>query len=379
MATTQMKPTTNTTTAGQQTTSTPRNGVNVGVVGATGVVGETFQLLLDQREFPLGELRLFASSASVGLKRTVQGREFSVTTLAENCFDGLDIVFFSSGDDISAEWAPKAVKSGAIAIDNSAAFRMVEGTTLGVPELNGDLFPKLKIGETPGANAQIIANPNCSTIQLVVALKPLADRYGIENVRVSSYQSVSGAGRDGIEELLDQTKIAVEGETPEKGKTFPKAIAFDSIPQIGSFKYAAPPDRPFSLGEVDGFCSEEIKIMQETRKIMRLPNLKISAFTVRVPTINSHAETVWVTLSKPAKSVAEVEEVLAQGDGVEVFRRNSGDYPTQAYASGEDPVYIGRVHKDPNDETTWMMWVVSDNLRKGAALNGIQIAEAIYR
>jgi aspartate-semialdehyde dehydrogenase len=348
--------------------------IRVGVVGATGVVGETFLLLLDDREFPFSELRLFASDASKGLKRKVDGREFSVTTLADGCFDGLDIVFFSSGDDISKEWAPRAVKSGAIAIDNSGAFRMDEGVILGVPEVNGDLLPRLKIGERAASKAQDIANPNCSTIQLFVALKPLADKYGLEFVRVSSYQSVSGAGKAGIEELLEQTKLAVEGETPTKGKTFPKAIAFDSIPQIGSFVTDGSKD--------DGFCSEEIKIMKETRKIMRLPDLKVSAFTVRVPTLNSHAETVWVSLKKPAASLGEVEATLASGQGLEVFKRSSNgapiDYPTQSAASGQDPVFVGRVHRDPNEPNTWMMWVVSDNLRKGAALNGIQIAEAIY-
>lgn len=345
--------------------------VNVGVVGATGVVGETFLLLLDEREFPLGELKLFASESSVGKTRSVQGREFAMQVLAEGCFEGLDIVFFSSGDEISATWAPKAKAAGAIAIDNSAAFRMAEGVILCVPEVNGDLLPKLKLGERPGKDAQIIANPNCSTIQLVVAVKPLADKYGLEFVRVSSYQSVSGAGRDGIEELLRQTKIAVEGDEPSAGPTFPKTIAFNSVPQIGAIK-------------ADGFCSEETKIMQETRKILRLPQLKVSAFTVRVPTLNSHAETAWVTLKKPAASLGEVEATLAGGQGVELFRSSGGasgvtDYPTPSQASGMDPVYVGRVHKDPNDETTWLMWIVSDNLRKGAALNGIQIAELLYQ
>lgn len=365
-------------------TALNKSDIRVGVVGATGVVGETFLLLLDERAFPFSQLRLFASDASKGLKRQVDGREFEVTTLAEGCFEGLDIVFFSSGDDISKQWAPKAVKSGAIAIDNSGAFRMNPEVILGVPEVNGDLLPRLTPGERPGSHAQVIANPNCSTIQLVVALKPLADRYGLDFVRVSSYQSVSGAGKAGIEELLMQTKIAVEGEEPNAGPTFPKVIAFDSIPQIGSLTDDDSSD--------DGFCSEEIKVMKETKKIMRLPDVKVSAFTVRVPTLNSHAETVWVTLKKPAASLNEVESVLAAGEGVEVFGRtlkagtkgacvaSNGpkDYPTQAFASGQDPVYVGRVHKDPNDPNTWMMWVVSDNLRKGAALNGIQIAERMY-
>ena len=344
------------------------NKINVGVVGATGVVGETFLLLLAEREFPFGELRLFASDASKGLKRKVIDREFEVQTLSPGCFKGLDVVFFSSGDDISKDWAPKAVENGAIAIDNSGAFRMDSEITLCVPEVNGDLLPRLKLGEKPSAKPgvpRIIANPNCSTIQLVVALKPLADRYGIDTVRVSSYQSVSGAGKSGIEELLEQTKLALEGETPEKGKTFPKAIAFDCLPQIGAISSAT------------GFCSEETKIMNESCKILRLPELKVSAFTVRVPTLNSHAETVWVTLKKPAASTAEVERCLASGDGLQVFE-GTENYPTQAFASGDDPVYVGRVHKDPIDAMTWMMWVVSDNLRKGAALNGIQIAEKIW-
>lgn len=346
-------------------------GINVGVVGATGVVGETFLLLLASRAFPVGDLRLFASDASKGLKKKFEGREIEIRVLEEGCFDGLDIVFFSSGDDISAEWAPKAAKAGAIAIDNSGAFRMHHDISLAVPEVNGHLLPKLKRGERPGSAAQIIANPNCSTIQLVVALKPLADRYGLEFVRVSSYQSVSGAGKNGIEELLTQTKIAVEGEEPAKGKTFPKVIAFDSIPQIGSFTTDGSAN--------DGFCSEEIKIMKETRKILELPDLKVSAFTVRVPTLNSHAETVWVTLKKPVSNRDEVESTLSSGEGIEVFKFAEGmDYPTQSFASGQDPVYVGRVHKDPNDANTWMMWVVSDNLRKGAALNGIQIAEKLY-
>ena len=351
-------------------TTENRAKINVGVVGATGVVGETFLLLLAERGFPVGDVRLFASDASKGLKRKVGDTEWSVATLSEGCFEGLDIVFFSSGDDISKEWAPKATKAGAISIDNSGAFRMDPGTLLCVPEVNGDLLPKLELGSRPGASAQIIANPNCSTIQLVVALKPLAGKFGLEHVRVSSYQSVSGAGKAGLEELLEQTKVALEGEVPTKGKTFPKAIAFDSIPQIGSFADG---------GEFDGFCTEEIKIMNESKKILRLPKLNISAFTVRVPTLNSHAETVWVKLQKPVGSVSEIEACLASGAGIEVFKRSAGpDYPTQSFASGQDPVYVGRVHRDPSDANTWMMWVVSDNLRKGAALNGIQIAEAIY-
>ena len=333
--------------------------INVGVVGATGVVGETFLSLMEEREFPAGEVRLFASSNSLGQTRRCQGREFPVTTLAEGCFDGLDLVFFSSGDDISKEWAPKAVKAGAFAVDNSAAFRMDPKTVLIVPEVNGELLPK------PGSPA-IIANPNCSTIQLVVALQPLAKRWGLKRVHCASYQSVSGAGRDGIEELIDQTKLSLEGEEPAKGKTFPAPVAFNCIPQIGRFG-------------PDGFCTEETKIMNETCKILGRPNLAVSAFTVRVPTLNAHAEAVWVTLDNAKVTPAQMEDCLATSEGIEFIQPGeSPDYPTQVSASGRDPVFVGRIRRDLHDPSTWLMWVVSDNLRKGAALNGIQIAERIF-
>jgi len=279
--------------------------------------------------------------------------------LKEGCFDGLDLVFFSSGDDISAEWAPKAVKAGAFAVDNSAAFRMNASYPLVVPEVNGDLLPK------PGSPT-IIANPNCSTIQLVVALAPLAKKFGLKGVRVASYQSVSGAGRDGIEELLTTTRIALEAEEVMTSKVFPAPIPFNCIPQIGR------------IGE-DGFCTEETKIMNETCKILRLPDLPVSAFTVRVPTLNAHAEAAWVTLSNPSVSLRDIEQSLSDADGIELTRADeSPAYATQKVASGKDPVYVSRVHRDRLDPSTWLMWIVSDNLRKGAALNGIQIAEAIF-
>ncbi|MEK7358693.1 MAG: aspartate-semialdehyde dehydrogenase, partial [Bdellovibrionota bacterium] len=235
--------------------------VNVGIVGATGVVGETFLNLIDERDFPAGEIRLFASENSLGKTKKFLDREITLQVLKEGCFDGLDLVFFSSGDDISLEWAPKATKSGAFAVDNSAAFRMNDDFPLVVPEVNGDLLPK------PGSPT-IIANPNCSTIQLVVALAPLSLRFGLKNVRVASYQSVSGAGRDGIEELFQTTRRALEAEEATTSKIFPQPIAFNTIPQIGRF------------GD-DGFCTEETKIMNETCKILREPKLPISAFTVR--------------------------------------------------------------------------------------------------
>lgn len=330
--------------------------LKVGVVGATGMVGKTFMNILEERAFPIAELRPFASEVSLGKNIHLQGKEWPVQILKAGCFDGLDLVFFSSGDDISQEWAPLAAKAGAFAVDNSAAFRMDPNVTLVVPEVNGHL---LKVGMKPG----IIANPNCSTIQLVVALKPLHLAFGLKEVRVSSYQAVSGAGQGGYDELLSQTQD-YKNESP-KAATFPHPILFNVIPQIGSFND-------------EGFCSEEVKIMKETRKIMELPKLKVSAFTVRVPALNSHSESVWVELDQEVNR-EQMLKVLKTGEGIVVQDDpKSSVYPLAREVSGEDPVYVGRVHRDLENPKLWMMWVVSDNIRKGAALNGIQIAERIF-
>lgn len=332
-----------------------KKSLKVGVVGATGMVGQTFMKILEQRDFPITELRPFASENSIGKSISLKGQNWPVQVLKENCFDGLDLVFFSSGDEISQEWAPKAVASGAFAVDNSAAFRMDPNTVLIVPEVNGHL-----IG--PQSKPQIIANPNCSTIQLVVALKPLKDKFGLEEVRVSSYQAVSGAGQAGYDELLKQTQSAAHPNAPE---CFPHQILFNCIPQIGSFNS-------------DGYSSEEVKIMKETKKILEQMDLKVSAFTVRVPALNSHSESVWVTLKKSA-SRKEVQSTLAQGEGIVlVDNPEKSEYPLATEVSGKDPVYVGRVHMDPDNDRMALMWVVSDNIRKGAALNGIQIAEKLF-
>src|SRR3989338_8491749 len=278
--------------------------LKVGLVGATGVVGETFINILEEYALPISEFRPFASSQSEGQKLEVGGKTWTVQVLKPNCFDGLDMVFFSSGDDISKEWAPLAVKAGAFAIDNSNAFRMNADVLLLVPEVNGNLINE-------SSKPQIIANPNCSTIQLVVPLKPLSDLFGIEDVTVSTYQAVSGAGLPGYDELLNQTKN------------------------------------------------------------FHLPNLNISAFTVRIPALNSHAEAVWVTLKKEVSKV-DFTNALGNFDGLAVV---DDDYPTPLEVSGEEPVFVGRIHQDKHNKKRWLMWVVSDNLKKGAALNGLQIAE----
>ncbi|WP_413576847.1 aspartate-semialdehyde dehydrogenase [Bdellovibrio sp. HCB290] len=330
--------------------------LKVGVVGATGMVGQTFMTLLEEREFPIAELRPFASENSLGKKIELQGQQWPVQILKEGCFDGLDLVFFSSGDDISAEWAPKAVQAGAFAVDNSAAFRMDPNTVLIVPEVNGHLVNK-------DSKPQVIANPNCSTIQLVVALKPLAEKFGLEEVRVSTYQAVSGAGQGGYDELMEQTSKHTHDKL--EPKTFPHTILFNCIPQIGSFND-------------QGFCSEEVKIMKETRKILGLPQLKVSAFTVRIPALNAHSESVWVTLKKDTTREAVTEALVSHPGIVVQDDPKRSVYPLAREVSGKDPVYVGRIHRDPEDSKLWMMWVVSDNIRKGAALNGIQIAEQIF-
>lgn len=330
--------------------------LKIGVVGATGMVGKSFMETLRQRDFPVAELRPFASDLSLGKMINLQGKDYPVQTLKPGCFDGLDLVFFSSGDDISKEWAPLAVKAGAWAVDNSAAFRMDPDTLLVVPEVNGDLL------DAAAGKPQIIANPNCSTIQLVVALKPLHEKFKVTNVRVSSYQAVSGAGQAGYDELLGQVKDYEKNPNPAP-KTFAQSIAFNCVPEIGSF------------GE-NGFTSEEMKIMKETKKIMRAPDMKVSAFTVRVPVLNSHAETAWVTFDQEV-SREQVLKTLEAGEGLAI-EGAANKYATQKSVSGQDPVYVGRIHQDLDNPKTWMMWIVSDNIRKGAALNGLQIAERIY-
>lgn len=338
--------------------------VNLGIVGATGVVGEEFLKLIEERNFPFGELKLFASEKSVGLTRKCGAREFIVQNLSPGCFHDLDIVFFSSGDEVSREWVPRAVQEGAFAIDNSAAFRMDEKVALIVPEVNPQDMPPKEI-------PSIIANPNCSTIQLVLALQPLASDFGLHQVRVSTYQAVSGAGRPAQQELIGQNqsltpamnsnmKSQLDNLPPPQN--FSDVIAYNCIPQVGSFSN-------------DGFCSEERKIRFESRKILGLPHLKISAWTVRVPSFNVHAETAWVTFERAANR-QEVLKSLQSQAGLKVVEGEE-QYVTPLRANGTDPVFVGRIHQDPDDPKTWMFWIVADNLRKGAALNGIQIAEML--
>lgn len=331
--------------------------LNVGVVGATGVVGQEFLKILKDRHFPASELRLFASDASEGQHVLFKNQKVPLRRLTPHCFDGLDLVFFSSGDDISKEWAPQAVRSGASVVDNSAAFRMNPEILLCVPEINGSKLPSRN---TP----TLIANPNCSTIQLDLVLHPLQQEFGISAVQVATYQSVSGAGKAAVEELQQQTMATLNHQKVQP-QVFPHSIAYCNLPHIGSF-------------DETGFSSEEHKIMSETRKILDLPNLSISAFTVRTPTLNAHSEVAWVTLSEVVQR-KDILQVLKKAPGLVVEDDLlNNKYPLNTEVSGKDPVYVGRIHQDLHNPKMWLFWIVSDNLRKGAALNAIQIAEQIF-
>lgn len=327
--------------------------LRLGIVGATGMVGETFLQLLEERQTPVSELRLFASEQSLGKKIEWRGQQIPLAVLAPGCFKGLDVVFFSSGDNISKEWAPQAAKDGAYAIDNSAAFRMDGNTALVVPEIN--------FAHITSKQPQVIANPNCSTIQLVMALEPLK-AFGLESVHVASYQSVSGAGKEAMMDLSQQTQDFLTAGKASAGKNFVRPIAFDCHPAIGSL-------------DDDGFCSEENKIVAETKKILGLPNLKVSAFTVRVPTYISHCEAVWVTLNKTCTK-AEIVQAL-QFPGVVVDDTLEG-FPSVHATRGKDDVYVSKIRQSRDFPNTWLMWVVADNIRRGAASNGLFIAEKLF-
>lgn len=321
--------------------------LRVGVVGATGVVGMEFLKLLSEWKIKPSEIRCFASSQSAG--KSVF--DHPVEEITEDRLQGLDIVFFSSGEDVSSKWAPIVARLGGFAIDNSSAFRLNPEVPLVVPEVNGEVLQSLKKGA-------IIANPNCSTIQLVVALQPLK-KFGLKRVIVSSYQAVSGAGRDG----LDQLAAERSGQPRTAPSPFVKEIDLNCIPQIGSF-------------DAEGFSSEEQKIRKETKKILGLPDLQVSAFTVRVPVMNAHAESVWVTLESDP-GLDQVQKSLLEFEPHLVFRGLQDGHFSQKEVSGQDPVFVSRLRKEPDMAATYSFWVVADNLKKGAALNGLQIAATL--
>jgi aspartate-semialdehyde dehydrogenase len=337
-------------------------GFDVAVVGATGAVGCEMLAILAERDFPVRTLRAMASKRSAGKIVEFRGEKVVVEDLQQASFEGVDFGLFSAGGSVSKEHAPRAVDQGAVVIDNTSAFRMDPDTPLVVPEVNPEAIVDGRVGGTSG----IIANPNCSTIQMVVALKPIADAVGLERVIVSTYQSASGAGQQGIDELMASVKARMEGTDEPEPNKFAHPLAFEALPHIDVFADS-------------GFTREELKMVNETRKIMGLVDLPVAATCVRVPSIRSHSESVTVDL-KAAIGVEQARELWEQAPGVKVYDDPATNtYPLARLAEKTDDTWIGRIRQDLDRDKTLHFWVVSDNLRKGAALNAVQIAEELVR
>lgn len=335
---------------------------NVAILGATGAVGTEFLKLIEERNFPYAELRLLASKRSAGKQIEFMGKTYTVQEATKDSFAGIDIALFAGGS-VSKEFAPYAVEAGAVVIDNSSAFRMDPEVPLVVPEVNPHAILKHK---------GIIANPNCSTIIMVMALKPLYDMAKIKRIVVSTYQAVSGAGKEGIDELTDQVKDFAEGKemvanilpSASLAKHYP--IAFNLIPQIDVF--------------MDNlYTKEEMKMVNETRKIFDDYDMRITATTVRVPVYRSHSESVNVEFEHDL-DLADMQKALNAFPGVQVIDNPQDQlYPMPLYTSEKDDVYVGRLRRDESNENTFNMWVVGDQIRKGAALNTLQIAETMIK
>jgi aspartate-semialdehyde dehydrogenase len=323
------------------------------VVGATGAVGQEMLRVLEQRDFPVRELRTFASPSSAGKSVTFRGAPVEVRSVEAGAFQGVDIALFSAGAERSRAFVPEAMRAGALVIDNSSAFRMQADVPLVVPEVNPD---------AARAHQGLIANPNCSTIQMVVALRPVRDLFGLRRIVVSTYQSVSGTGARAIRELEAGTRAHLAGE-PETCNVYPHPIAFECLPQVDIF-----------VG--DGHTREEIKMRDETRKIFSEPNLPVIATCVRVPVFRAHSESVFAETDRPV-DLERLRAALAAAPGV-VLRDGEEEYPLARQAAHRDPVYVGRLRQHPDQAAAVSMWVVSDNLRKGAALNAVQIAELVF-
>jgi len=337
------------------------NKFNIAVVGATGNVGREILQILEQRKFPIDNIYLLASSRSKGKKIEFKEQEIVVEDLADFDFSKVQIGLFSPGGTVTAEYVPKAVKKGCIVIDNTSYFRMNDEVPLVVPEVNADILQDYFNDEN---RSNIIANPNCSTIQMVVALKPIHDAAIINRIVVSTYQSVSGAGKEAMDELWEQTKNIYANKNIEK-KKFTKQIAFNVIPHIGPFLE-------------NGNTAEEQKMINETKKLLD-PNIHVSATCVRVPVFISHAESINLELDSPM-SDKQAKELLNKFENISVVdHRKDEGYVTPVEAAGEDKVYISRIRQDNTIDNGLNLWVVSDNLRKGAALNTVQIAEEIVQ
>ena len=341
-----------------------KNGYHVAVVGATGAVGEQMVRMLEQRNFPVEKLTLLASKRSAGKTARFGGEKVVIQEASPERFQDVDIAFFSAGGSVSKELAPKAVERGAVVIDNTSAFRMDPDVPLVVPEVNEkDLLH----------HHGVIANPNCSTIQLVVALDPIRKRYGLRRILASTYQAVSGAGARAVAELLEMTRAKLEGRErepeilPARGDKKHYPIAFNAIPQIDLF-------------HANGFTIEEMKMVNETKKIMHIPDLKISVTCVRIPVVRGHSESVYFEVENGDPSVEEIRSLLQDARGIVLEDRPEEQlYPMPLEAEGRREVFVGRIRKDLDVPGAFHMWVVSDNLLKGAAWNAVQIAESLLR
>jgi aspartate-semialdehyde dehydrogenase len=331
------------------------DGYRVGVLGATGLVGTTILGVLGERGFPVAELVPFASERSVGRQIDWNGRVLECRPLNAETIQGLDIVLSSAGGAVSAEWAPRLVEAGAVVVDNTSHFRMHDDVPLVVAEVNPNAVD---------GHSGIVANPNCSTMQMVVALKPLFDEAGIERLVVSTYQAVSGTGKGAIDELLGQAE-AVLGDGDPVAAVYPHQIAFNALPQAGSF------------ADGDDHTDEERKLINETRKILGDHEIKVSATCVRVPVVTGHSEAVNVE-TRERLSPERARELLEAAPGVTVLDDPAAArYPMAIEAAGRDDVFVGRIRRDPGNERAIDLWVVSDNLRKGAATNAVQVAELL--
>ncbi len=328
------------------------------VVGATGAVGNEMIKILEERDFPVDELTLLASERSQEKMLEFKGKSCFVKVLDEDSFEGIKIGLFSAGGSISERFAPIAARAGCIVIDNTSAFRMDPAVPLVVPEVNPEAIGQYKA-------KGIIANPNCSTIQMVVALKPIHDVAKIKRIVVSTYQSVSGTGKDAIEELAEQTKALLSLKEP-KVEVYPHRIAFNCLPQIDVFLD-------------NGYTKEEMKMVNETRKILEDDSIAVTATTVRVPVFYSHSESINIETERKI-TPEEVREILSKTPGIVVVDNPAkSEYPIAISATGKDDTFVGRIREDKSIANGIDMWVVSDNLRKGAALNAIQIAEVLIR
>lgn len=332
---------------------------DVAVAGATGAVGQTMLKILEERGFPARSIVPLASARSAGKKLRINGRDTEVEELSTFDFSRVRIALFSAGGSVSGEFAPKAAEAGCVVIDNTSKYRYDDDVPLVVPEVNAADLAQYK-------KRNIIANPNCSTIQMVMALKPIQDAVGIERINVATYQSVSGSGQKGVEELTDQTRARLEGRETT-GEVYPKPIAFNALPHIDDF-------------QDNGYTREEMKMVWETHKILGDDRLPINPTAVRVPVYYSHSEAVHLE-TRERITADQARRLLAEMPGVEVLdERSPGGYPTAVTeGEGNDSVYVGRIREDISHPRGLDFWVVSDNLRKGAALNSVQIAEAMAR